>query len=240
MDGAKVVIKGEIHSSRGDLEEEREILVEGVDRFILEGPEEEAKYGITEQWYAWMMLIMEYLFARQIYVDKTILTDIADAQGAEIERTRESDLDVLRNSRIQIRILAFIIFIGTLTFSLYLGLNGQVLTGAGWLFASALLPLFILRTHESRRSDTGRDKQMAGQIEDAAKQGGRVVAVLGDAHAKNVPDYLPDGLHIEYKPPVYGFLSIPSLKELVYPGFAFFSVLYVFYSLLLLYVQILL
>jgi pheromone shutdown protein TraB len=81
---------------------------------------------------------------------------------------------------------------------------------------------------------------IAKQITEAAREGGRVVAIVGNKHAENIPDHLPEDVpDPNIKSPQYPFLSIPSLKELVYPGFVFFSVLYVFYTSLLLYVQIL-
>lgn len=238
--GAKIIIKGEIHTSKADLEEEREILVEGVDHLILEGQAEEAEYSLTQQWYGWITLIFQYIFARQIYVDHTILEDIADAQGAETEYTRETDLDILHNSHLLVQMIAVVLFFVFLTYSLYAGMEGRVLEGAGWLFVSSLLPLLVLRIHESRRSERGRDEMIAEQITEAAQEGGRVVAVVGNEHVKNIPSYLPDDLpKPNVRPPQYQFLSIPSLKELFYPVFVFFSVLYVFYTILLLYVQIL-
>ena len=236
----EIIIKGEIHTSNADLREEREILVNGVDHLILEGQAEEAEYSITQQWYGWIMLIFQYLFARQIYVDHTILGDIADAQSAEVEYTRETDLEVLHNSHLLVRMFAVSLFFLLLTYSLYVGMDGKVLMGAGWLFVSSLLPLLALRIHESRKPDGSRDEMIAEQITEATQGGGRVVAVVGNEHAKNIPDYLPDELpNPDVRTPQYPFLSISSLKELLYPGFVFFSVLYVFYTLLLLYVQIL-
>lgn len=237
---AEIVLKGEIHTSNADLKEEREILVEGVDHLILEGKAEEAEYTLTQQWYGWVMLIFQYLFARQIYVNHAILEDIADAQGAEVEHTRETNLDILQNSHLLVQMFAVVLFVVLLTYSIYVGMSGRVLQGAGWLFASSLLPLIVLRVHESRRSDRGRDEMIAEQITEAARERGRVVAIVGNEHAKKIPDYLPDDLpDPDVRSPQYPFLSVPSLKGLLYRGFVSFSVLYVFYTIFLLYVQIL-
>lgn len=237
---SEIIIKGEIHTSNADLREEREILVEGVDHLILEGQAKEAEYSLTQQWYGWIMLIFKYLFARQIYADHTILKDLADVQEAQIEYTRETDLDILQNSHLLVQLFAVGLFFVLLTYSLYVGMNGNVLPGAIWLFASSLLPLLVLRIHESRKSGDSRDERIAEQITEAAQDGGRIVAVVGNEHAKNIPAYLPDDLpEPTVRPPQYPFISIPSLKELFYPGFVFFSVLYVFYTIFLVYVQIL-
>lgn len=238
--GTEIVIKGEVHTSNADLKEEREILVDGVDHLVLEGQAEQAEYSLTQQWYAWIMIIFQYLFARQIYVDHTILRDIADAQNAEIEYTRETDLDVLNNSHLLVQLFAVTLFLLLLSYSVFIGMNGRVLAGAGWLFVSALLPLLALRIDESRKSEGSRDEMIAEQITEAAREGGRVIAVVGNEHAKRIPEYLPDDLpDPDTRSPQYSFLSIPSLKELFYPGFVFFSVFYVFYTILLLYVQVL-
>ena len=106
----EIIIKGEIHTSNADLREEREILVEGVDQLILEGQAEEAEYSLTQQWYGWIMLIFKYLFARQIYVDHTILKDLAGVQEAQIEYTRETDLDILHNSHLLVQLFAVGLF----------------------------------------------------------------------------------------------------------------------------------
>ena len=42
------IIKGEIHTSEGDLQEELELLLEGVDHLILKGQEGEAEYGLSQ------------------------------------------------------------------------------------------------------------------------------------------------------------------------------------------------
>lgn len=240
MKDVEIIVKGEIHTSKGDLKEERELLLEGVDHLILEGAEREPNLGLFDQWYAWILMITDYLFARHLYVDKSILTDLADIQDAEIHSTRESDADVVRNSRTLVRVVAGVSFLFLATVSLGLGVTGHVAAGALLLLISALGPLLLLRMHESGRSETGRDAQMAGLIEDAAREtrvGGRVVAVVGSAHAKQIPKFLSDDLpDPKVVPPAYGFISIPHFKELFYPGFVSFSVLYVGYSALLAYV----
>jgi hypothetical protein len=236
---AEIIIKGEVHTSRADLEEEREILVNGVDHLILENKAEEAEYGLTQQWYGWIMFIFNYLFARQLYADPTILKDIADAQNANVKYTRETDLDVLDNSHPFVQVIAVGLFFTLLSLSVYIGMNGRVLMGAACLFTSSLLPLLLLRIHESRKSDGNRNEKIANQIAESAQEGGRVVAVVGNKHAQEIPDYLPDDLpDPDVRSPQHSFLSVPSMKELVYPGFVVFSVLYVFYTGLLIYVQI--
>jgi len=235
MSDTEIIIKGEVHTSQGDLREEREILKEGVDHFILEGPEEkEWKFKITQIWYAWMLLIVEYLFAQIMYVDKTILEDLADIQGAKRQYTRKSKASILENSHTLFKIAAALLFFLLFAAAIGIGLAGYELWGVLLLFASGLLPLLLLRIHESRRADTGRDIQIAQMIEEAAHDGGRIVVIVGNAHAKRLPKILSDDLpELDVRPPAYEPFSWNSAKELFYPWIVSFSVQYgVFVSIL--------
>jgi hypothetical protein len=239
MKKTDVVIKGEIHTSHGDLEEERELLKEGADHLILEGAEERSwAFKPTQYWYGWILLIFHFLFARHIYVDKSCLVDLADVQGIEKDYTRDSDRSVLENSRLHIRIIAALLFFGLAMIAFLVGIVGGVVQGAILLLASALIPLLILRIHESRRSDTGRDEMIAEMVQDAAVDANRVVVITGWAHAKRIPDLLDEeNLDIELRPPAYSFTSWQAFSELLFPGLVMFSVLYVVYSGILLFIQ---
>lgn len=46
-----VVVKGELHSSMGDLEEDKELVKQGFDILVLEGQETESNYGWTDGWF---------------------------------------------------------------------------------------------------------------------------------------------------------------------------------------------
>lgn len=239
MSDTEIIIKGEVHTSQKDLEEEREILKEGVDHLILEGPEEkEWNFRFTQIWYAWMLLIFEYLFARIVYADKTILEDLADIQGAKKQFTRDSNASILKNSHILVKIVAASAFFVLLAVAIVFGLAGNVIGGALLLPVSGLLPLLLLRIHESRREETGRNIQIAQMIVEAAQEGGRIVVIVGQAHAKRLPKYLPDDLpEPDIRSPAYKPLSWASAKELFYPWIVSFSAQYVVYVSLLAYVE---
>lgn len=240
MKQTEIIIKGEIHTSRTDLAQERDLLVEGVDHLILEGPEEKAFYRIHQQWYGWIMLAFKYLFAKHIYTDHTILEDIADAQGAEVEFTRESDLDILHNSRLSIRLIAVLIFVLLILLSVFYGFIGNILTGSVVLLGSAMVPLLLLRIHESRRTGQGRDEKIAQQVSAAAQNGGRIIVITGHAHAEKVPQLLPENLpEPKLVPPELSALNPEHIKEILFPGFVMFSVLYVFYTIFLEYIKFL-
>lgn len=241
MSDTEIVIKGELHTSRGDLEEEREILKEGVDHLILEGAEEsDWQFKVSEYWFAWIMLIFEYLFARHIYVDKSIIEDLAAVQGVEPQFTRESDVSILENAHSLMKVIGAVLFFSLFSIALLVGLLGNVRQGSLWLLISSLSPLLLLRIHESRRATVGRDIQIAEMIEEAAEDGGRIAVIVGNAHADRIAEALSDDLpEPNIRPPAYGRLSWPHVRELVFPVIVSFSVLYVGYSGLLAYVQIL-
>lgn len=225
-----MIVKGELHSSRGDLHHERELLIEGVDHLILEGAEDDAEYSLFQQWYAFAMLITEYLFFRILQTDSSILNDIAHAQDADVSRTRESDVSVLENSHIAVRVVAAILFFVLFFASALNGIAGNHLVGVPLLLGSALLPVLVLRIHESTRVSGSRDEKMADLIVDAAKDAERVIAVVGDKHADQVCEYLPESMDPIRKGPKYPWYSWQHLKDIAYPTFVFISVLWVFYS----------
>jgi hypothetical protein len=235
MPEAEVIVKGEYHSSRGDRVHEREILTEGVDHLVLEGPEEDAKYALFQQWYAFAMLLTEYLFFRVFYTDSSVLEDIAKAQNAEVVKTRESDAAILENSHILVRIFAAVLFLVLFFGASLFGIAGIHLYGVSLLILSAMIPTLILRIHESTRSSESRNELMAGKIADAAEEGGRVVAVVGDSHADEVCDNLPASIDPKREYPEYPWYTWRHFKDIVYPTFVFISVLWVFYTVFVAY-----
>lgn len=237
MANSEVIIKGETHSSKGDLAHERELLVEGVDYLILEGPENEAEYSLTQQWYGFAMLLTNYLFFRILHTDSSVLEDITKAQGGEVVKTRESDASVLEGSHVLARVTAAIMFLGLFFSAAFSGISGNHVLGVPLLLGSALVPLLFLRIHESARSDGGRNELMAELITDAAENGGRVVAVVGEDHADPIIENLPDWIDPVREKPTYPRISWRHFKDVSYPAFLCISALWVFYTLFVAYVE---
>lgn len=233
----EVIVKGEIHSSQGDLTHEREILVEGVDHLVLEGPEKEAEYGLLQTWYAFAMILTNYLFFRIIQTDSSILEDITEAQGGKITKTRKSDASVLENSHVLARTGAAVLFLMLFFAAARFGIAGIHLYGVSFLIGSAILPVLLLRIHESNRSTESRDELMADLITEAAEGGGRIVAVVGNDHADPVVNHLPDWINPVREEPVYSKYSWQHAKDIAYPSFVFISVLWVFYTLFVAYAE---
>lgn len=231
MNDTEILIKGELHTSHGDLEAERTLIKDGVDHLIFEGPEQgNWQFRWSQIWFGWVLMIFELLFARSLYVDKTIIEDLAEVQGVEPQSTRESNASILENAHILVRIASAGLFFVLFTTALVLGWLGHVLQGSLWLLVSSLFPLLLVRSHESRRGTVGRDIQIAEMIEEVAEDGGRVVAIVGADHVDGIERALPDDLEAEVRPPVYNRLSLQHLKDLFSPTLVAFSVLYVIYS----------
>lgn len=233
----EVIVKGEIHSSQGDLTHEREILVEGVDHLVLEGPEKKAEYGLLQTWYAFAMILTNYLFFRIFQTDSSILEDITKAQDGEVTKTRESDASVLENSHVVAQIGAAVLFLVLFFAAAGFGIAGIHLYGVPLLIGSAIFPIFLLRIHESKRLTESRDELMADLIAEAAKEGGRIVAVVGDDHADPIINHLPDWIEPVREEPVYSTYSWQHAKDVAYPSFVFISVLWVFYTLFVAYAE---
>lgn len=213
-----VIIKGEVHSSRGDFKEERELLAEGVDTLVVEGSEAETEVGWLHGWFGIAMMIFEYLFANFLYTDHQTLVDIAKGQRAEVIYTRETDAALIENSHKLVVGTAFVLFYFLVFLSALFGLLGSQVYGAATLLMAGLGPIIILRIYETRKSGDNRDKKISEKIEQAADDGGRVVAVMGNTHAKNVPDYLPEEIDPEVREPNYGFFSLSMGRDLFVPA----------------------
>lgn len=229
----RVVIKGEVHSSRGDFEEERELLAEGVDTLVIERSEGEAKVGWLHGWFGVAMVIFEYLFASFLYTDHQMLVDIARGQGADVVYTRETDADLLENSHRLVIGTACVLFYALIFLSALFGLLGAQWYGAVALLLAGLGPIIILRIHETRKSGDNRDKKIAEKIETAAGEGCRVVAVMGQSHAKRVPDYLSDEIEFDVREPNYGFFSLSMGRDLFLPVVRMVGMIGIVYPLFL-------
>lgn len=215
---SEIIIKGEVHASRGDFEEERNLLAEGVDTLVVEGSEGETEVSWLHGWFGIAMMIFEYLFASFLYTDHQTLVDIAEGQNADVVYTRENDAALIENSHKLVVGTAFVLFYLLIFISAALGILGSQVAGAGTLLMAGLLPILILRIYETRLAGEDRDEKIAEKIEDAAEDGGRVVAVMGNSHAKRVPDYLPGEIEPDVREPVYGFFSISMGRDLFVPA----------------------
>ena len=226
-----IVLKGEIHTSRGDLNEERELVREGIDALVLEGEGSDADYDLSEGWFSATSWIFGLVMSN-IYTDNRILEDLALAQDASVIHTRESNADLVRNAGWFAKWTAALLFYFLFPLSLLIGIaTGQTVTGALVLLMSSLVPLLLLRVYNMRRSEgeENTDQRMADKIVEAAEANEKVVAVMGQAHVDDVKERLPDSLDVEERGVAYSVWSRRHLEELIIPVFTGFSVLFVLY-----------
>jgi hypothetical protein len=233
----EVVLKGELHTSNGDLDEERELLKAGVDSLVLEGdsPGKDSEPGWLDGWFSISTWLFD-LVMRNVYVSKDILVDLAEAQDADVVYTRNSNSELIDNTNRGLKAVSAVLFYLLVAAGLVWGYNtGDLISGAALLFMGVLVPILLLRMYNTKlaEGDLNRDQIIADKIVDASENSSRVVAVVGEEHVEGIERRLPSDLQVDTKGLAYGKLSKPHLKELMLPGFTAFSVLFVFYVLLL-------
>ena len=234
----EVILKGEIHSSKGDLDEERDLVKKGVDVLILEqdNPEMESKYGWFDGWFQWSVILF-FWFLETVYRSKMVLVDLADFQEAEIKYTRETNAEMLDDASTWAKGLGASLFYIFLLVAVGLGaasgptISSLDIYGAGLLLLAVGLPPFIIRIHNMRSSTENRDQIIADKIAAAAEDNARVVAIVGWAHLPGIRDSLPDDLNPTVHRPVYGTCTTRHIKEIVPPLFKTALVLFSFYLL---------
>jgi len=234
--GYDVVLKGEIHTSQSDLDEERQLLVNGVDTLVIEGQRGDAEYGVLRSWYAAAIGIVGLVLFNSLYVDHSILTDLAKAQDATVKHTRESNAVLVENAHPLVELVAAVVFYGVLVFSIGFGLQtGNTLYGAVFLLGSALIPIFVLRQYEISRQDgqKNRDQIIADLVADSARESDRVVAIMGGNHLDPVAENLPEDISYRKIEPTYSIASIQHAREVLVPAFTAWSVLFVLYLAIL-------
>ena len=218
---ADVVLKGELHTSSADLDEAKELLLDGVDVLVLEGSESPlTSFDLSEGWFA---LSIAFLFwvLDSVYVSNSVLVDLANAQGTEVVYTRETDTAIADNVSFPVKAVAAAIFYLLLPASIWSGfLTGSQLFGAYLLFLGLVMPVGIVRAFDGRGRDTNRDQYIANEIMGAIDRGDCVLAIVGAAHVSGVRDRLPDDdVRLEVRPPIYGVWSRAHLREIALPMF---------------------
>jgi len=205
---AEIVIKAEYHNSKADLREGQKILEQGVDHFIFEAPKEQANYPLRHRWFQILMWLFKYfIMNRVIYTDHSLLEDIADRHDANKIPTRKSDSTLINDAPRGDIATSFAVFATLVIGSLFIGLLYDrlwMLFAGGIAFSGGMfIPVLLLRVKESERENNNRDEKIAGEIVSAAEKGGRVVAIIGDAHCDQVIKKLPEGIEADIRPTSY-------------------------------------
>lgn len=228
---SKVVLKGEIHTSSGDLEEEKELVKQGFDVIVIEGQAGPSDYGWADGWFQLSLGVFFWLVGR-IYVSKDILVDLAEAQDSTVVYTRQADSDILNNTSRVMKLASASVFYLLVSGSVAVGLVFNEFRGAAVFFAGVAFPVLGIRIVNSRQSrgQQSRDKLIADKIMAGVDEGQTVLAIVGASHIDGVVNYLPDDIELDVWPPVYSRISKQHLKETALP---FMEVLLVLYSLYL-------
>lgn len=222
----EIILKGELHSSTADLNEERELVKQGIDVLILESTDPELEEN--GPWYhGWFEISVKLFFwiLSSVYVSKTVIEDLADFQNAEIRYTRDTNYEILNNASLPMKILGATIFYILFTTSLAIGImSGPELSiweiaGATILFASILIPPYLIRTHNMRHSskERNRDSIIAGKIIESTTEETRVLTIVGEDHVPDIKKNLPKNIQPKTLGPVYGEWSYPHLREIAAP-----------------------
>lgn len=229
----KVVLKGEIHTSSGDLNQERDLLLEGFDAVVFEGAESDPEYRIWEGWFNLLFILFDSTVGH-LYQDSTILIDLADALDTDISFTRESDSEILRNTPVLVHLFAATAFYLLIAYSLYRGAVDNLVSGSLGLLFAVVFPLLVIRLYNTKfgKGSLNRDEIIAQKIVEASTNNDRVLCIIGAAHAPGVKKRLPDDFEVEYVPPKYGMFSLHHARDLTRPGFTAFAELYLIYLIM--------
>ena len=227
-----VVLKGELHTSRADLEDAKDRVLDGPDTVLVEGREPAmGPFDMTEGWFALSVLSFFWIL-ENVYASDEVLVDIAQAQGAEVIYTRASDMEMLDAVPLGIKILAAGAFYLLIPASIWVGfLTGSQLTGAYLLFLGIVTPIFLVRGYELRDSKNHREQIIALEIVEAVHRGDDILAVVGKGHLEKITDELPDDLDPEVIPPQYGPWTFAHLRDIGMPMFKAGLVLFSVYLL---------
>lgn len=224
-----VVLKGELHSSPADLEEEKDFLAEDVDALVLERGETTAAFGVADGWFYVSIALLTWLL-ENLYHPTEVLVDLATVQGIDVTYTRPDDLAPLGAATRPMQVLAASLFYLLVPGSLWIGfLTGDTLTGSLLLFLGLVLPVLAVRIYNTNRPDgpDNRDARIAETIVDAAGPSETVLAIVGARHVEGVERRLPDHVDVTVRPPAYGVWSLRHLRDVGLPtvkaGFVLFS-----------------
>lgn len=227
-----VVLKGELHTSRADLEEAKDQVLNGPDTVLVEGREPSmGAFDMTEGWFALSVLSFFWIL-ENVYASDEVLVDLARAQGATVIYTRASDMEMLDAVPIGIKLLAAGAFYLLIPASIWVGfLTGSQLTGAYLLFLGIVTPIFLVRGYELRGTPNHREQHIALEIVEAVHRGDDILAVVGNGHLDKITDELPDDMDLEVLTPEYGPWSVAHLKDIGMPMFKAALVLFSVYLL---------
>ncbi len=215
MARAEVVVKGELHSSRADLEAATELVSEGIDVLVLE-QSASVDHEDTEGWFRLSVAVLAWL-VESAYVSKERLVALAEQQDAEVVYTRQSDGEPLSDAPWSIKACSAGVFYTLVPGSIWIGFaSPNHLVGSILLFLGLVVPVVAVRAYNARRADAqNRNKRIAELIAAAAREDARVVAIVGVGHLDGIVAHLPAEMAVAVQRPVYSGLSVRHVRDFV-------------------------
>lgn len=229
---SRVVLKGELHTSRADLEEAKSLVMDGADTVVFEGKERSATdIGLTESWFA-LAVYSYFWILESVYVADDILVDLARANGIDIRFTRRTDLSMLEDVPIWLKTVAAGTFYLLIPASIWIGfLTGSQLTGAYLLFIGIVSPIFMVRAYALKSRSNDFDREIALEIERAVRNANVVLVIVGQGHLDGIIDELPSDIDPEVFGPKYDPWSINHIRDIGLPMFKAGLILFSLYLL---------
>lgn len=204
MSEEDIIVKGEYHHSRSDLEHERDLLLEeDISSVILEGsnPDRKNEYSGLGLIIGWLISAFGFVMS-PLYQSKDLILDLAEYEEVNLEYTRENDASLFRNASMFFQLSSILLFYFTYILALAIGIyGGKPFVGALVLFISILGPILLLRISNMRANHKeNRDKIMANLIEEEAEDAtGKVLAIVGDSHTDGVIENISAGFETSYR-----------------------------------------
>ncbi|KXB01676.1 hypothetical protein AKJ44_02285 [candidate division MSBL1 archaeon SCGC-AAA261F17] len=206
-DGPLVILKGETHSSLEDLEEEKDLMNQDIDVLVLEGSKtDKMNTTLANSWHVTTFRLFLWIFDN-IWLSKEALTELASLQSAEIEFTRESNIEIFENSPLYMKATASISSYILFVFGIGLGIGVPIISssfigGFGIFCLSILTPVLVLRIVNMRivSGDKNRDQIMAGKINEFIDGNARkILAIVGQGHLAGVKKRIRGGTKVKVR-----------------------------------------
>lgn len=237
----RVILKGEVHTSKSDLKEEKDLIRDrDVDFLILEKNKERAKLKLSNVLY--LIYFELFSIAMKIpYVNKEGLEDIANQRGIKVCPTRKNNLEIFKESPLWYDFLSFILSFFLLAYGLFLvyklpnipifirsiDLILINLLGTIFVFLGMILPVVMARLYEmSNKLKINRDKKIAEKISKFSEKG-NVLAILGQRHLPNIEENLDKDIS-DKRVSVCKGDKYKTIKEIIFPllkGLIVFSII---------------
>ncbi len=210
---SEVTLKGELHNSREDLKEEKELIQSTKFSILIqEGKEVSTECKLNNPWYALPFCIFSKFYYPFLLSYDSLLEE-AKKQGVKPVKTRENDLKIYEEASFSTRAKAWLESgLLSILFSI-----SSVITFQS-LIPIILTPLIFLGIFPGilrRLSMNYRNEQIAEIIIDEfRKSNGNVLVITGNEHAKEIQKILEEkGIQTNFSPAHHGVCSLEFWRD---------------------------